>query len=278
MALTIKEDSNSFPCADDDDDALLNEAIYCSRNLEIKTDDDDEEVELKKISNNEKINKEVEKLKPSPILWCDMESDSYPSELSSSNSKIDLSNLSGKSDLSLSAKMDVSTSDIKNKSNGNQNKIEIKDSIKKEIEDSTETKQESEKIMNTSDDSENVTPCKRIKQEEPREETMNRSRRNSDTSCSTLSNHSNKKNVEYETDAAVLARRQKDIDYGKNTIGYDVYSQQVPKDKRTKEHPRTPPMYLKYSRRGWDGMVKLWRKQLHMWDPENEKEDKKNES
>ncbi|KAK2584300.1 hypothetical protein KPH14_006696 [Odynerus spinipes] len=94
----------------------------------------------------------------------------------------------------------------------------------------------------------------------------------SDTSTYAHSEDNGKKHVEYETDPAILARRQKEIDYGKNTIGYDRYIQAIPKEKRTREHPRTPPKYIKYSRRGWDGMVKLWRKQLHYWDPPQENE------
>ena len=34
---------------------------------------------------------------------------------------------------------------------------------------------------------------------------------------------------EYETDENVIVRRQKQIEKGKNTLGYDNYLQQVPK-------------------------------------------------
>ncbi|XP_076161410.1 stem-loop binding protein [Ptiloglossa arizonensis] len=96
---------------------------------------------------------------------------------------------------------------------------------------------------------------------------VSRTRCHIDSSSTTNSSCSSRRRIEYETDPRILAHRQKEIDYGKNTIGYDRYIEAVPKEKRTREHPRTPPKHIKYSRRGWDGMVRLWRKQLHQWDP-----------
>ncbi|RWS09567.1 histone RNA hairpin-binding protein-like protein [Dinothrombium tinctorium] len=76
-----------------------------------------------------------------------------------------------------------------------------------------------------------------------------------------------KKRMEFETDLKALERKQKQIDYGKNTIGYQNYLKAVPKFKRSQNDLHTPNKYIKYSRRSWDMQIKIWRKFLHRYDP-----------
>lgn len=73
-----------------------------------------------------------------------------------------------------------------------------------------------------------------------------------------------------ETDFAVLNRRQKQIDYGKNTIGYQNYCQLISKEKRGKKDPVTPNKFGKFARRSWDSMIRVWRMKLHAYDPVDE--------
>lgn len=58
-----------------------------------------------------------------------------------------------------------------------------------------------------------------------------------------------------------LAQRRKQIAKGKNTAGYEIYSQQVPKEKRRRrsmETPTTPNAKLDIPQKRWLGMVKAW--------------------
>lgn len=83
--------------------------------------------------------------------------------------------------------------------------------------------------------------------------------------------------IEVEMDERLLSRRQKDIDYGKNTIGYDRYRKMVQKKCRVRGvHPMTPSKLQKTSRRSWDAQIRNWRRALHNWDPPGTKEDNQN--
>jgi len=66
-----------------------------------------------------------------------------------------------------------------------------------------------------------------------------------------------------ETDEIVLKRREKQIEYGKNTLDYETYCRMIPKEERKDTMPRTPAKHRKYSRREWDGVIKNWKQMIH---------------
>ena len=76
---------------------------------------------------------------------------------------------------------------------------------------------------------------------------------------------------ERETDSHRVAQRQKQVDFGYNTLAYDNYTLAVPKRERKAdkvEHPRTPDVQKKCSKRAFDGLIRVWKQQLHShWAP-----------
>jgi len=76
-----------------------------------------------------------------------------------------------------------------------------------------------------------------------------------------------KKEKRRESDPTTLARRQKQINMGKNTLGYQRYEDVVPREKRAKHEPKTPDIFQVCSRRSWDMQVRIWRRMLHKYDP-----------
>ena len=76
-----------------------------------------------------------------------------------------------------------------------------------------------------------------------------------------------------ETDEHRIRARQKQIEFGYNTLGYARYVNLVPKDRRgfdKQRHPRTPDPYQVCSKRSYDGQIRKWRRLLHAYDPPEE--------
>ena len=69
-----------------------------------------------------------------------------------------------------------------------------------------------------------------------------------------------------EIDMKKIAQRQKQINFGKDTVGYANYTATVKRKDRGKDCPRTPDPKKKYSKRAFDGIVKVWRRLLHKYD------------
>ncbi|KAL0883085.1 hypothetical protein ABMA27_016551 [Loxostege sticticalis] len=134
----------------------------------------------------------------------------------------------------------------------------------------TDSKPESlNEDVNGNESSSEVRRATKEKMKEDRDNSTSRKRVKYNSKSESEDGKTNRpprKPLELETDPEILQRRQKQIDYGKNTVGYQNYMEQVPINQRTKEHPKTPDKYTKYSRRSWDTLIKIWRKNLHEYD------------
>ena len=85
--------------------------------------------------------------------------------------------------------------------------------------------------------------------------------------------------TEQETNQHRLDQRQRQIDYGKNTIGYDNYCRVVPRHVRKTDAERylyTPNKHRKMGKKKFDHLIRTWRQFLHQYDDDlddQEKED-----
>lgn len=155
-------------------------------------------------------------------------------------------------------KSDLIKSPFKRRLSGNSSSDEVDEGSPSEMNCDRDDATEPQSLWKRSKKDENDHGLQRLRRE---------------SSSSGASSQNSRKQVEYETDEAVLVRRQKQIDYGKNTLGYENYIKSVPRNERKLDQPRTPQKHLKYSRRAWDGLIKIWRKQLHCYDPNSKMED-----
>lgn len=82
--------------------------------------------------------------------------------------------------------------------------------------------------------------------------------------------HNTQKHKTFTVDPHRLEKRQKQIDYGKNTLAYGRYIAAVQREDRTKDDPNTPDKFQGCSTRSWVGQIRIWRRKLHVWDPPTE--------
>uniref|UniRef100_A0A0N4V2R8 SLBP_RNA_bind domain-containing protein n=1 Tax=Enterobius vermicularis TaxID=51028 RepID=A0A0N4V2R8_ENTVE len=67
------------------------------------------------------------------------------------------------------------------------------------------------------------------------------------------------------TDKKILEKRTKEIGRAKEKPVYARYLNEVPRNERTRDHPKTPNKYINYSRRSWDSQIRRWKRALYIW-------------
>lgn len=77
-----------------------------------------------------------------------------------------------------------------------------------------------------------------------------------------------------ETDPKRLEARQKQIDIGMNTVGYQSFKKFFDtlslSEQQDADLPRIPSKYQICSKRSWDGQVRKWRRGLHVYDDQKD--------